>query len=207
MKHSTTKTLDSAQAPIRQQSGVILLVTLVMLLVISGVAALAVKGAGSTEIVANNARTQGLAMAAAEAALRYCETGAINTHRTSKSQSLPAGKPTHTITIVASPATASDKTNWEEISSWQSSTVKSATVSLETLDKLGDPSATSSGSSTFAAMYKRAPDCIAQYAFGSTSVVQVTARGFGPEVAKSDNNQDIPNGSEVFLQSTIRMPP
>jgi type IV pilus assembly protein PilX len=207
MTHLIQKYSCPRSSRLPQQRGVILIVTLIMLLIISGVAALAIKGAGSTEIIANNTRTQGLAMAAAEAALRYCEIGAVNKYLTSKGKALPAGQPTHTITIDAAPALVSDKTNWEEIASWQSSTVKSATVSLDTLDKLGDASATSSGASTFAVLYKRNPDCIAQYAFGSTTVVLVTARGFGPEVAKSDNNQDIPNGAEVFLQSTIKMPP
>lgn len=187
-----------------RQRGVLLIVTLILLLVISGIAALSIKGAGSTEAVANNARTQALAMQVAEAALRYCEMGAINSNITAKGKSIPTPGPTHSFTILATPVLGATPT-WQDITSWQSSTPLSVSISLSDLDSLGS-SSSSGGSSTFALVYKRSPDCIAQYADAASTMAWVTARGFGPEVAATNSTGDIPFGSEVFLHSTLRLP-
>jgi PilX N-terminal len=71
MKHPALYQLIRSRALPSHQRGVLLIITLIMLVVISGVAALSIKGSGSSEALANNVRTQGLAIQAAEAALRY----------------------------------------------------------------------------------------------------------------------------------------
>lgn len=185
------------------QRGVLLVVTLIMLLIISGIAAVSIKGAGSTEIVANNARTQAMAMQVAEAALRYCEMGAINEHRLTVTETFAVTSSTHTFAIRPAPVNAASRW-WRNLSSWQGASPVATAISLSSLDTLG-ASSSSSGSSTFALVFKRDPDCIAQYAEASNKVLWITARGFGPDVAQGSVGS-IPFGSEVFLQSTLRLP-
>ena len=73
--------LQRKHVTVAKQRGVLLIVTMILLLIISGVAAITIKGSGSSENVANNTRTQALAMQAAEAALRYAETDILEQNR------------------------------------------------------------------------------------------------------------------------------
>lgn len=60
------------------QRGVVLIVALILLVVLSLVSAAAIRGSSSSELSTNNTRTQALGMQSAEAALRVCETRALN---------------------------------------------------------------------------------------------------------------------------------
>ena len=62
----------------QHQRGVVLIVALILLVVLSLVSAAAIRSSSSSELSTNNTRTQALGMQAAEAALRLCETRALN---------------------------------------------------------------------------------------------------------------------------------
>jgi Tfp pilus assembly protein PilX len=191
------------------QRGVLLIVTMIMLLIISGVAALAIKGTSSTEAVANNTRTQALAMQAAEAALRYTEIGVINTNYTNNAIPIPAGKPTYLIAIAAAPTGVTG--DWSAEAKWDGATSTSTVVTRATLDGVATCPANSTYTNaanrtgSFCSVYKRSPECMTQYADSTNKIVLVTCRGFGPEVVDS-STKELPSGAEVFLQSVIRLP-
>ncbi len=118
----------------QKQRGVLLIVAMIMLLIISGVAALAIKGTSSTEAVANNTRTQALAMQAAEAALRYTEIGVINQNYTNNAIPLPTGKPTYLTAIASAPAGVTG--DWSDETKWDGATSRSTVITRATLDGL-----------------------------------------------------------------------
>jgi Tfp pilus assembly protein PilX len=217
MKHSTPPLRQCKRCTVHahRQQGIILIITLIMLTIISSVAALTIKGSSSTEALANNTRTQGLAMQAAEAALRYCEAGAIRQHLIVNALQPDASITSlHTLTIAIAPAAAALPQIWQTLGSWQGVNAvsnpigASDLIGLTTLDNFGGAAgAIGNGMpGSFATVYKRQPDCIIQYAANSNNqVITVVARGFGPEVSTPQAVGEIPNGSEVFLQS-IRRP-
>jgi type IV pilus assembly protein PilX len=184
-----------------KQQGITLIVAMLMLLILSATAAMTIRGSASSEQISNNARSQELAWQLAEAALRYCETGARNQYTlTNTTATLVISEPQHTLTIAASPAIGVTP-SWMTSSNWDTT----PTVSIQVpLYKLDDPSTnaavagTTSASSKYQGVYKRAPDCIVQYA--TNKVIWVTARGFGPEVGSGGT---LPFGAEVFLQATL----
>lgn len=93
-----------------KQRGVLLIVTMILLLIISGVAAITIKGSGSSENVANNTRTQALAMQAAEAALRYAETDILEQNRLDNT--IPPGTPVRRVPIA--PAATGLPADWTQ---------------------------------------------------------------------------------------------
>lgn len=187
--------------------GVTLIVAMILLVVISLTAAVTVRGSASSEQISNNARSQGLALEAAESALRYCEIGVTNQVISLGASPTATISPFHTLTIGNPPNGATP--TWAITTNWDNTPVAAITVPLYTLD---DPvltateSGVTKGSNKFQGIYQRAPECIAQYAGNSTAtlVIHVVARGFGPEVTNAAGR---PNGSEVFLQSTLDFNP
>ncbi len=199
------KSLPINYASANKQRGVLLIVTMILLLIISGVAAFTIKGSGSSENVANNTRTQALAMQAAEAALRYAETGVLNQNRQDNAK--PLGNPAYLFTIAAAPTGL--PADWTTEAKWDGSNSTSTVVNLFDLDGVAscptNYSSTASREGNFCGLYKRPPECMAQYANLDNRVVWVTCRGFGPEVVASAN-KELPSGAEVFLQSIVRLP-
>lgn len=180
----------------RRERGVVLVIAMILLVVLSLISVAAVRSASSTEIAANNARQQGLAMQAAEAALRYCETGAI---------SFMKGTGTLQITPQAQPSSAAGTYTWQVLSNWDGAG-SSATPGLRILTDAEVNSVTGAN----AKLYKRYPECMVQYQFNvplDLNRVVVTARGFGPDVPAVDGSRTAPKGSEVWLQSFVRYTP
>jgi Tfp pilus assembly protein PilX len=194
-----------------RERGVILIITLIMLVVTSSIAALAIKGTSSTEAIANNSRTQGMAMQIAEAALRYCVVGVSNTHEVLQGRPGELSPNNHAWAILPAPVGGATPA-WADITGWQGNTIASTVVPLNTLDNQGSlaPVADAAGNpGSFTDSYRRPPDCIAQDAVNPAGIriVNVVARGFGPEVAMNNGNPgEIPIGTEVFLHSAVRLP-
>lgn len=171
------------------QSGVVLIVALIMLVIISLLATFSIRNAVSTEALSGNVRTTQLATQSAEAALRYCEDGVAQSFATT---------PTYTVSPISAPATPP---NWKNLANWDGST--SVTNALV----IPVPSSIVGGSTTF----QRSPECMvermnvitASGATSSTSTFVITARGFGPDVAAVNSTRSPPTGSEAWLQSTI----
>jgi type IV pilus assembly protein PilX len=208
-------TLKAAQA----QRGVVLIVSLILLAVISLLAAFSIRNATSSEAVSGNVRTTQLANQAAEIALRYCEDVVVQTF---------SPTPTFVVTPPPLPLAYRSPPYWSEkdgsgnLKNWDTSASISAGNAFQTVPT---PQSTPAVTTTTAfttvptsvingsVTYKRPPECMiesmqvqdASGALNNTSTYVVTARGFGPEVAPADGTRSRPQGSEVWLQSTIQI--
>src|SRR3954470_475662 len=107
-----TKLSSSQAIPLRKQSGVTLIVMLVMLVVITLTSIGVMRSALSTDQVSLNARMQSVAMQAAQIGLRYCEREMVKS---------PAGVAIHPDT---SPADAA----WTVFANWHGGGTSSATA-------------------------------------------------------------------------------
>jgi len=170
----------------RKQRGVVLIMSLVMLVIVSLLAATTMKSALSSESISASVRLSQLAHQSAEAALRFCEAAALE---------IANGKsPGPVAQDLSSPPL------WQNMAStWDTNNNAVYVVDLALVNNSGAP-------------YKRPPECLIEHlaATGSAQhnrLFSVTARGFGPEVAKvpSGAADRRPAGSEVFLQSTIEL--
>ena len=183
----TTSPIQRRQGRGRQR-GVVLIIALVMLVIISMLAALSIRNAQSSEGVSGNVRTTQLATEAAEIALRICESSVIANVK-SPFTALPTG-----MTINSVPAGTPlgvTTTNWDS--------TRTGIYVLQDSDV--------NGSST---TYQRNPECVIERlqvvsstgTLTTTTTYLITARGFGPEVADGTGR---PTGTEVFLQSTLEV--
>lgn len=174
-----------------RQSGVVLIISLIMLVVISLLATLSIRNATSSEKVSANVRTTELASQAAEIALRYCEEAVLQINSgTGSLTSLP------TVLSYASPPA------WQAISNWDGSTSAPFVIPDASVNQV-DADVT----------FNRAPECLVENvqvvdgtgAVSTTSTYTITARGFGPEVPAVTSARLRPTGSEVWMQSTIEL--
>ncbi len=195
------------QAPVRgrrSQGGIVLIVALIMLVVISLLAAMSVRNATSSEAVNANVRQTQLASQSAETALRYCEDALLNV--------VSGGTATFNISSPPSSATlAFDVTLVQDYvagtptsmvpANWDSTTAGNKILILPTA------SVNHAGiSSTFT----RPPECMIERLAPSTASsysksFNITARGFGPEVPAADSTRSRPVGSEVWMQSSLEL--
>lgn len=165
----------------RRQVGVVLVIALLLLLVLSIAATLAVKTVGSSEFYVNNSRQEAMALQAAEGALRACESGVFG----------------GSVTVAASPGGGAY--NYTNLATgWDGDATQRAAVNMITLTFVATNDSTSSR--TF---YQRPPECMAQHmplTAPNRTVTLVTVRAFGPEVPAGIGR---PAGTEVWLQSQI----
>ncbi|MGE0329806.1 MAG: PilX N-terminal domain-containing pilus assembly protein [Ramlibacter sp.] len=172
----------------RSQQGVVLIMSLLMLVLVSLLATTTMKSALSSEAVSAGVRQNQLAHQAAEMALRHCEDAVFN--HANGIAALPSGLAVQDFSIT--PAWQAGATTWDQ------SNPAIYVLSLDEVNNNGAP-------------YLRPPECLVEHlaAAGTpehNTVFVVTARGFGPEVAKAGNSPDRrPKGSEVFLQSTLEL--
>lgn len=172
-------------AKLHGQQGVVLIVALIMLMVLTVLASISIRGASSTEQVANQSRQQALARQTAEAALRFCE----------QQVQLFAVNPATGFAPEAAPLGAGTPYSWQTMANWDT---MAPTVNLKTV------AVTSAGDAGTKVYFTRQPECMAQYLTpADTKVFVTTARGFGPEVGAKDGSA--PRGTEVWLQSVITM--
>ena len=205
---ATRKRFPIARFPIAQH-GVVLIISLILLVVISLLAVTSMRNAGSSESISSNVRTTELATQAAEIALRHCESSVL---------SLMGGTAypqTHTPTFTVDnifPANMTDTSTpatprWQDKSTstgWDSTATVAYMLPLELVNQT-DMAITT---------YKRPPECMVERqpvvlegptVVNTTSSFVITARGFGPEVAKADGARTRPQGSEVWMQSNIQI--
>lgn len=175
--------------PALRERGVVMIITLFLLMIISILASISIKGATSTEQVASQSRQVVLAQQAAEAALRYCE-GMVQAFRAGR---IPNIQPQAFVAGV--------DPLWKSMGNWDVvDPATSAGLTVVPLTAFAD----TAGASPIV-YFKRPPECIAQYQTAAdTQRVIVTARGFGPEVS-STRTTTAPTGTEVWLQSVITM--
>ncbi len=169
------------------QTGVVLIMSMIMLVIISLLASMTMKSALSSESVSGSVRLNQLAHQSAEAALRVCEDAAIKT----LSGTSVSG---FSIQPQSSTLLGNSTAVWDDASS-----AAVYALALSSVNNNNQP-------------YKRPPECIVEHLAPAGSpkadkLIAITARGFGPEVAPvqlgATNRR--PAGSEVFLQSTLEL--
>lgn len=177
----------------RYQGGLVLVVSIILLAIVSVLAALATRNAASTEAISGNVRLTELARHSADIALRHCEESVAKLHG-------PSTYPTDfDETNILPPESESD---WESLAIWDSVTPK---VYVLPLAKVNQPD--------LSITYKRPPECMVARmptklqsgAMSTNRLFVITARGFGPEVAAADVDRRRPVGTEVWLQSHIEL--
>jgi type IV pilus assembly protein PilX len=192
MKIAMSSLTENSRKTIRYtQHGVVLVIALIMLTVISLLAALSMRNSISTESVSGNVRTGELASQAAEVALRYCEESVIQ-------------QVSGTVTFATNPTILaySATPTWSLTSNWDVNTSPAFVLPAAALNQSGLNST-----------YRRLPECMvenmpmasASGALNTTSTYVITARGFGPEVTAVNAARSRPQGTEVWLQSTIEL--
>lgn len=179
------------------QHGVVLIVALILLVIISLLAVTSMRGASSAESISGNVRTTELATQAAEIALRHCEKAAIRHTKVTLGGSTDPDLLNYDVQGLDNTKMiwANTAVQWQNIATWDSTATSTYVLTTTTL-----------GSGT----YKRPPECMVESLTGTTPVSTsasfiITARGFGPEVAAADSSRTRPQGSEVWLQSTIEI--
>ena len=171
------------------QHGVVLVIALVLLVLISLLAVSSLRNAGSSEMVAGNVRTTELASQAADIALRYCESKAL--------EMTTAG-----VTPDSTPDQWKTAATWDSPNTtkpWDGTSTSAFVLPAELVNQAGMTYPT----------YKRPPECMIEklpaITLTTSSFYIITARGFGPEVAAAGAARSRPTGSEVWLQSSIEL--
>jgi type IV pilus assembly protein PilX len=172
-----------------RQSGIVLVTALVMLILVSLVATVAIRRATSGEQVSKGMRTQTVAFQAAETALRYCEDQII-----SNGASGPVPAPV--------PLDGSAPALWKTRSNWALSAGKAIAV--------GTSVANSADSAARQLPIGVLPRCMAESLRLSNEGQDlegflITAVGFSPDYRSTAAGMP-ETGSEVWLQSTITRP-
>lgn len=159
-----------------REHGVALIVALIVLVIIGLTSASVMRGALSSDLVANNTRVQTLANQAAQIALKYCEMQIKG--------ELPSPPP---FNLRSPPANVGDPMDWETFENWTD-----ADIVNEVPEAFMKSEASSFWPST-------PPECMAQRStLGTANTIVVTARGFSPDYAE-DGGQTT-SGSVVWLQ-------
>jgi type IV pilus assembly protein PilX len=165
------------------QQGVVLVIALIMLALLSILASMSIRGASSTEQVANQSRLRALAQQTAEAALYFCEQQVRANATDAGTGFLPPDAPVGTGTPY----------RWEDMANWDTPTIAG---------NLWAVPVSAAGDTTSATYFARPPECMSQYMSIDKKVFVTTARGFGPDVK---TNANPPKGTEVWLQSIVTM--
>ncbi len=175
------------------QGGLVLVVSIILLAIVSILAAYATRNAASTETVSGNVRLTELAKQSADIALRHCEESLAKIY----------GSSTYLTDFEeANILPAELESDWESLAIWDSVTPKVYVLPLAKVNQ-----------SDLTATYKRPPECMVARmptklesgAMSSNKLFVITVRGFGPEVAAADLDRTPPVGTEVWLQSHIEL--
>lgn len=170
----------------QREGGIVLVLALVLLVIISMVAIMAVKGSISGEQVSNNIRINTVATQAAETALRYCENQVLNGNPDGLIVNpLPLGESEGMPTLWATRA------NWAALANTATADVtNSADAAARALGTLPR------------CMIETYPLRTLQDGPKRDSYL-ITARGFSPDYAVDGGGQ-VTSGGEVWLQSILR---
>lgn len=169
----------------QRQSGISLIITLIMLVVIGLTASAAMRGAISSERIVNNMRSESVAQQYAEAALKYCEE---EMEKPSVSR-IPELQDANLTTITGVPL-------WQAPDTWHGGTAKRIVLPvgrIKSVDSSYVPSAL--------------PQCFVEREIlpdASTAMV-VTGRGFSPDYTADAATGKTKSGSVVWLQSMLAL--
>ena len=177
----------------RRQSGISLIIVMIMVVIIGLTSAAAIRSATSGERATNNIRLQGLALQYAEAALRYCELeiNKASADRVATLQEANIVETAFSEVAVTFP--------WQMTSTWTgAASGGDASATRTTLPESQIKSVNSSITPT------TLPQCAAerQVMADGAKVIVLTARGFSPGYT-ADGNGLTTSGSVVWLQSIL----
>ena len=182
--------------PQARQSGVSLIIVLIMLVIIGLTSAAAIRNAISSEKVTNNIRLQNLAQQYAEAALRYCEAELAK----ADDVAAPIGRLGTTL-VEANIITVADGgvTGWGQAATWLGT--GGASASRTSLPQLQVQSADS------AFKPSKLPECAVekQTMADNNAAYVITARGFSPDYTADPTTGKTTSGSVVWLQSILNI--
>lgn len=168
------------------QSGLSLVIVLVLLAVMSLSAAGLLRQAVATEKLGSNFRQQALALQYAETALRYCES------QLARADTDPARNAS--LREAQLPTTQASNPAWNQAASWAS------TARLTVLPQ-AEVQSSSSPAPTL-----RLPECLVEkQLLGSEQIYVITARGFGLGYRADPLTGQSVTGAVVWLQSTVFM--
>lgn len=175
-----------------QQSGVSLIIVMIMVVIIGLTSAAAIRNATSGERLANNIRQQNLAQQYAEAALRYCEAQVllVDASRVATLQDA------NIITTAYGGVTV-----WGQAVAWTAAVTPGQPSSSRTVVPQAQIAKVSISSETPTQL----PQCIAEKQLmsdGGVSMV-LTARGFSPSYTFNATTGATTSGSVVWLQSIL----
>lgn len=183
----------SSPSGLRRQSGVVLVIALILVVVIGVSSAVAIRSSMFSDMVSHNMRTQNLAFQAAEAGLRFCERQVVGNNLAG--MNVLVG-PVNDEWTVAGSWTASANTAPEDFlgTDVNFATRPQCLIRMMTFDEY---SALLTKNDLSASVDNMAflPE---QYAF-----YRITARGFSPDYREDANGVAI-SGSQVVVQSMVR---
>jgi type IV pilus assembly protein PilX len=184
---------------LRAERGVVLILVLILLGLLSLLAATSLRNATSTESIAGNVRTTELASQSAEIALRYCESKASD-HANGTLE-------------------LNNEGDWADMTQWDGAISRPFVLTLDLVNTTGlgatykrapecrvdsmklmnlkQPIMASDNSGTILGFEGMV--------INKTALYLITARGFGPEVAQANATRTRPTGTEVWLQSQIEI--
>ena len=192
-----------------RQTGISLIIVLILLVVIGLTSAAAMRGATSSQRVTNNVRMDSIAKQYAEAALRYCEAQ-LQIPDTNTSPQPVRVNSLRAAVINAAGTTAVDMTvaltpgAWENPVSWTGAVNAGAAAATRTAVPVVEYS--TAGVSSY--LPARPPECVVEtQTRGSPTftVTVVTARGFSTDYRADAGTGATLSGSVVWLQSILNM--
>lgn len=192
------KSFSSSAQTSPHQSGVVLVIALIMLMILSMVSIVTLRQASSSTQVSGNTRTQMMATQAADMALKICESRVTNFLTSAAGATLNPRMP----------VTGDVLQRWEPVNNVMVNWDLAASKTVDFPDTVPANHYTAVLTATDlnvpANTYRRFPECMAEFRInGLGNIIIITVRGFGPEVAAADQNRTPPNGTEVWLQSTM----
>lgn len=195
----TTIRLQRRRSVSRDQSGVSLIIVMIMVVIIGLTSAAAIRSATSGEKLTNNIRMQNLAQQYAEAGLRYCEAQlSLANADPARVATLKDAQIPVTAYVVGQP-TFQTAPHWENVLTWTGVGGASATrtnvpqANLKSVDSSITPSTL--------------PQCAVERQglppAGATNALVITARGFSPDYTADAITGVTKTGSVVWLQSVL----
>ncbi|MBC7436946.1 MAG: hypothetical protein H7332_12870 [Bdellovibrionales bacterium] len=164
----------------------VLALSLILLVIISMVAVMAVRGSLSSEQVSKNLRTNAVAQLAAETALRFCENQVMS------------GSSLYTINEMPLTSTATFPTLWQTRSNWADATIAGTLTS----DVANSPDSTGVALPVLPkCIIERYPLVTATGGVPRESYL-ITAVGYSPDYRTATGV--VTSGGEVWVQSILR---
>ena len=191
-------------SPQRRESGISLIIVLIMLVVIGLTSAAAIRNATSGERATNNIRMQNLAQQYAEAALRYCERQVtLNDTDPNKAPTLLNANIVQTAFVAGQSTFQVSPAPWEQTASWIGAAGSGGASSSRTV--VPESQIKSVNSSINPTVR---PQCVAerQVMAGGGVALVITARGFSPDYTADAVSGKTTGGSVVWLQSISLIP-